>query len=369
MKKIYNWVELNNVASDIYWNEKNMKRAIMILNDLRKKGSFLAEEYIGLSYYLRFYKRKNIKRAVRIFKKLDKYDLCNNSLPYLGECYYCGIGVKKDYEKAKKIFDKEIQQGGNRVESYFTNPNFYLGEMYLLGYGVEKNYSNAKKYLEKCYKTSDNKELYIYPYRLYYYLGNIKRIEDNNTDNLNNNYYNFILAQILNNISCKNIEIYKLEDLYKAIDKYSYKEFIKNQRIKELRTFERHIGYLSKSEFAEMMGILKTKIEKCMRSDKFNEMFLIYYDNYIDWFFKIILESYNYEDVEDYINSLIEQKDYATLKIMEKMYSDGLIVEKDKKKAEEYEKKMKEADDKEWKNLMKGIDTGINDLEKGINEN
>ena len=118
-----------------------------------------------------------------------------------------------------------------------------------------------------------------------------------------------------------------------------------------------------------MMGILKTKIEKCMRSDKFDEMFLIYYDNYIDWFFKIILESYNYEDIEDYINSLIEQKDYETLKIMETMYSDGLIVEKDKKKAEEYEKKMKEEDDKEWKNLIKGIDTGINDLEKGINEN
>ena len=30
---------------------------------------------------------------------------------------------------------------------------------------------------------------------------------------------------------------------------------------------------------------------------------------------------------------------------------------------------MKEEDDKEWKNLIKGIDTGINDLEKGINEN
>ena len=100
--------------------------------DLRKNGSYYAEECIGLSYYLRFYKRKNIKKAVKIFRRLYKYGICISSLPYLGECYYCGLGVKQDYAKAKKLFDKEIKHSGYITESYLTSPNYYLGEMYLL---------------------------------------------------------------------------------------------------------------------------------------------------------------------------------------------------------------------------------------------
>ena len=80
-----------------------MKRATMIWNDLKNRGSLDAEEYLTLSSYLRFYKRKNIKKAVKMFKKFYKHGWCLISLPYLWECYYCGIGVKRDYTKAKKI--------------------------------------------------------------------------------------------------------------------------------------------------------------------------------------------------------------------------------------------------------------------------
>ena len=368
MNKIYNTMELDNIASRIYFYEKNMKRAIMIWNDLMKKGSPYAKEFIGLSYYLGFYKRKNIKKAVKIFKELYEKNLSYISLNFLGECYYCGIGVKQDYAKAKKVFDKEIKIFNDITESYLTNPKFYLGEMYLFGNGVEKDYSKAKKLFDEVMEMEKLYASYIYPFKLYYYLGNLKKMEDN-SDNKNNEYFNYIEAQMLDYIRNQNIETNTIEKLYETVNKYSYKKFMKNQRIKEIREFEKRIGYLSESEFTEMMDILKIKIEKRLKDDKFCKMFSIYFEYYSNWFFKIILESYNYKDIKDYINSLIEQNDYETLNIMEKMYSDGIVVDKDEKKENEYKKKIEELDDKEWGNLMKKIDTGINDLEKGINEN
>lgn len=311
----------------------------MIWNNLKNRGSLDAEEYLALSSYLRFYKRKNIKKAVKMFKKFYKYGWGLFSLSYLGECYYCGIGVKRDYAKAKKILYQSLKHEF-LDELYFTNPKFYLGEMYLLGNGVEKDYSKAKKYLYECYKDYQYFKLFIYPYKLYYYLGKIKKIEDNIV-NENNHYFNLIFAQILNNISNQNIKINTIEDLYKAINKYSYRKFIKSQKIKEIREFEKRIGYLNKSEFTEMIDFFKIKIENYMKNDKFCKMFSIYHENHIDWFLKIILESYKYKNIEDYINNLIEQNDYETVDIMGTMYLDGIAIEKDVKKGKEYKEKAK----------------------------
>ena len=200
-------------------------------------------------------------------------------------------------------------------------------------------------------------------------MGNIKRREDNNNENVNvnNHYFDVILAQILKNIINQNIEINTIEELYKAIGEYSYRKFIKRQKIKEIREFEKRIGYLSKSEFTEMIDILKAKIEKCMKDDKFCEIFSIYFKYYYIWFFKIILESYNYININKYINILIENNDYVTLKVMEKMYSDGIVVKKDESKEKEYKRKSEAFDGKELDELIKEIDTCINDLENDIN--
>ena len=335
MKKNY-----GDIARSVYYDEKNMKRATMIWNDLKNRGSLDAEEYLALSSYLRFYKRKNIKKAVKMFKKFYKHGWCLISLPYLGECYYCGIGVKRDYTKAKKILYQSLKHF-DLYDSYFTNPKFYLGEMYLLGNGTEKDYSKAKKYFNECYNEYKYLKLYIYPYKLYYYLGKIKKIEDNNIVNENNCYFNLIFAQILNNISNQDIKINTIEDLYKAINKYSYRKFIKNQKIKEIREFEKRIGYLNKSEFTEMIDFLKIKIENYMKNDKFCKMFSIYHENHIDWFFKIILESYKYKNIKDYINNLIEQNDYETVDIIGTMFLDGIVIEKDENKGKEYKEKAK----------------------------
>ena len=375
MKKKYTIDEIENLASEIYYEEKNMKRATMIWKDLIKRGSYHAKDYMALSYYLRFYKRKNIQKAIKIFKELYAKDIIGESLPYLGECYYCGIGVKKNLKKAEEIFNTII----NRdlycyYNNYFTNPKFYLGEMYLLGNGVEKDYSKAKKYL---YKVNDEFNSlrscsYIYPYRLYYYLGYIKKIEDNKNENTNNKYFNLIEGQILKNIkfyviNSRNIEVDTIEDLYNAINRYSYRKFIKSQNNKEIRVYEKHIGYLSKSEFTEMINIIKIKLEKYMKDDNFCKIFSKYFKNdKKKWFYNAILESYDYNNIKDYISSLMEKNDYETIDFVGQLYLDGIVVEKDEKKGEKYKKKAEEIRNKFFEKLEQDEEKEKEDIEKEL---
>lgn len=61
----------------------------------------------------------------------------------LGEAYYLGkIGLKKDYKKAKQLFEQ-----GDKLGS--SNSSFYLALMYHFGKGVKKNYPTAVKYYKK----------------------------------------------------------------------------------------------------------------------------------------------------------------------------------------------------------------------------
>ena len=82
-----------------------------------------------------------------------------------------------------------------------------------------------------------------------------------------------------------------------------------------------------------------------MKNDKFCKMFSIYHENHIDWFFKIILESYKYKNIKDYINNLIEQNDYETVDIIGTMFLDGIVIEKDENKGKEYKEKAKKIRD------------------------
>ena len=47
--------------------------------------------------------------------------------------YYNGLGVEKDYQKAKEWYEKAAAQGNARAQ---TN----LGDMYYNGEGVSQNY-------------------------------------------------------------------------------------------------------------------------------------------------------------------------------------------------------------------------------------
>lgn len=51
---------------------------------------------------------------------------------YLGDMYYLGLGLKKDYKEAVKLYQRGVDNGNN-----FSAKS--LGDCYLHGHGVEKN--------------------------------------------------------------------------------------------------------------------------------------------------------------------------------------------------------------------------------------
>ena len=56
--------------------------------------------------------------------------------------YMTGKGVKKDYKKAFKFYEKSANQGD-------ANAQFLLGNFYSLGEGVKQNYNIAKHWYGK----------------------------------------------------------------------------------------------------------------------------------------------------------------------------------------------------------------------------
>ncbi len=60
----------------------------------------------------------------------------------LGECYYWGKGVKKDWQTSVYWFKKSAEQGNPSGE-------YFLGAAYLDGHGVDKNIGLAARWLRK----------------------------------------------------------------------------------------------------------------------------------------------------------------------------------------------------------------------------
>ena len=60
----------------------------------------------------------------------------------IGNCYFYGLGVKKDYKKAVKWFHKSAEQGNASAAND-------LGTCYHNGFGVEQDEEEAKRWWRK----------------------------------------------------------------------------------------------------------------------------------------------------------------------------------------------------------------------------
>jgi len=81
--------------------------------------------------------------AFRLFRKAARHKIGIAS-SNVGECYYQGIGVEKNYEEALRWYKKALAQGDE--SAYYC-----IGRCYLDGKGVEKNYKTAMRYMHKAY--------------------------------------------------------------------------------------------------------------------------------------------------------------------------------------------------------------------------
>ncbi len=72
----------------------------------------------------------------------------------LGEIYYRGDGVEKDYEKVHFYFEKASKQTVNLSAQSWAW--FMFGLLYGLGYGVKKNITKGCSYLKKAVDQTDD---------------------------------------------------------------------------------------------------------------------------------------------------------------------------------------------------------------------
>ena len=84
---------------------------------------------------------KNWKEAMECYRKAaERGDA--GAQGKLGDCYFCGYGVKENREEAVKWYCKAAEQG-------YAEAQYELGEAYREGCGIGKNDEEAVKWYRK----------------------------------------------------------------------------------------------------------------------------------------------------------------------------------------------------------------------------
>ncbi|MCK9154923.1 MAG: sel1 repeat family protein [Paludibacteraceae bacterium] len=83
------------------------------------------------------------------FKLLMKDSKNIRAWRYLGDCYYNGDGVEKNYTQAVKWYSKATEKGD-------AISQLFLGDCYRLGKGIEKNYIAAAEWYRKAAEQGNN---------------------------------------------------------------------------------------------------------------------------------------------------------------------------------------------------------------------
>ena len=132
--------------------QKNVQEAIKIYQKAIKKGSSNSAFNLGTIY------RDNGKfeKAFEYYSLAMTIDNSDYSLK-VGLCYYYGIGISMDKQKAIEHFKKVSKDRLTLHNDYeIDEANFYIGLSYLTGEGLTKSIPKAKKYLEMANKDKDH---------------------------------------------------------------------------------------------------------------------------------------------------------------------------------------------------------------------
>ncbi len=166
-----------------YFYEKkgveNLEKAIKLFETAAEYDTPLGDFY-SQSHYLAGKCYEELKENEKAFAHFNIAYSCNKpylyAINYLGVCYYSGIGVKEDFNKAFSYFSEAAEQGYNGAQynaglchyykdingkSYETAFNYFLAAhnqkhlrstkmlalCYANGYGVEQNFQKAYEYM------------------------------------------------------------------------------------------------------------------------------------------------------------------------------------------------------------------------------
>ena len=123
------------------YNEGKYNEAIKILSYFADKNDARAQCKMGECYYYGRGVLKDYQEAVKWYHKAADQDDADAQYN-LGICFYRGNGIIEDRNEAVKWFKKAADNGNSDAQ-------YHLGILYFYGWGVEKDYIEAVKWLKK----------------------------------------------------------------------------------------------------------------------------------------------------------------------------------------------------------------------------
>ena len=129
---------------------KNLDLAIQLYENGIELGFSEAAFNLGVEYR----NKQDFKRAFEYYQRAN--EMSANSYHFdIAKCYYYGIGIEKDKNKALEILKNINFPKSNQYE--VDEANYMLGLLYLDGEVVEKSLENARRYLELANADQDHR--------------------------------------------------------------------------------------------------------------------------------------------------------------------------------------------------------------------
>ncbi|RIA81922.1 hypothetical protein C1645_881328 [Glomus cerebriforme] len=136
-------------TNQLSFDQKN--EAIIFCDDTKKLNEIILQYFYSLFLYRDIISNRRDNYKLHI-KNAEKGDIISQY--YIANCYYFGVNIKHDYNKAFEWYAKS-SKGGNMKAMYM------LGTCYYYGYGGKKNKKQAFEYYlksaEKGYKYAISK--------------------------------------------------------------------------------------------------------------------------------------------------------------------------------------------------------------------
>ncbi len=128
-------------------------RRVKELTELSLQGDSSAMYSLGDMYFSGKYVDKDYTKSMEWYQKAA--DAGNiNAKAALGLFYRMGLGVEANYVKAKEFFEQAAAAGSN-------DAMFFLGDLYYTGAGVDKNYKMAYEWYKKAADKNQKVAMYV----------------------------------------------------------------------------------------------------------------------------------------------------------------------------------------------------------------
>lgn len=164
--------------ADMWMRMFSNKELNKIEKDLIETNGAYSFSINKLAYLL--HNRGDYNREIYWYQREIDWGGYRDACCRLGEMFFKGLGVSKDYEKARELFEKADMDDDHFGDGYSgslrNRAKAYIGVIYRDGLGVEPNIMKAKTYLMASANKNDAKGMY----ELALLLGNEGKSEDAN---------------------------------------------------------------------------------------------------------------------------------------------------------------------------------------------